>query len=87
MSQRSIKTAMPIEKTVSMPLTLEPHVHAMNVPVAISHVHHSMENSLADNQQVFMREMFYSRVTQLPETNITVDSKCHKENQRGIEKN
>lgn len=45
-SHKSIKTAIPIVTTVKMPLTLEPHVHAMKVPVAMSHVHHSVENSL-----------------------------------------
>jgi hypothetical protein len=45
-SQRSIKTAMPIVRTVRTPLTFEPQVQAMKTPVAISHVHHSGENSL-----------------------------------------
>lgn len=45
-SQRSIKTAIPIVITVKIPLTFDPQVHAMNAPVAISHVHHSVENSL-----------------------------------------
>jgi hypothetical protein len=46
MSQRSIKTAIPMVITVRIPLTFDPHVHAMKAPVMTSQVHHSGENSL-----------------------------------------
>ena len=46
MSQRSIRTGMPIATTVKIPLTLEDHAQAMKVPVPSSHPHHSGENSL-----------------------------------------
>ena len=45
-SHRSINTARPMVTTVKIPLTLEAHVHAMNVPVASNQPHHSGENSL-----------------------------------------
>lgn len=49
---KSIKTAIPIVATVRTPLTFEPHVNAMNVPVARSHSHHWVENSLFQNTRV-----------------------------------
>jgi hypothetical protein len=73
--------------TVRIPLTLEPHVHAINIPVRISQVHHSTENSLIFAQQGFMTNTFHLRVTKLPETDISVDSERHEENQGGIEEN
>lgn len=45
-SHRSIKTAIPMVNTVRIPLTFDPQVQAINAPVAMSHVHHSAENSL-----------------------------------------
>lgn len=50
-SHKSIRTAKPIVATVRMPFTFEPHVHAMNVPVRKSHVHHSGVNSLQGGEQ------------------------------------
>jgi hypothetical protein len=49
-SQRSIRTAIPIVITVKIPFTFEPQVNAMKVPVAISQPHHSVENSLSINE-------------------------------------
>lgn len=46
---------MPIATTVKMPLTLEDHAQAINVPVPSSHPHHSGENSLREPISILSR--------------------------------
>ena len=56
-SHRSISTAAPNVKKIIMPLILLPRLHARQTPVAMSHIHHSGENSLQA-----LRATFQSRV-------------------------
>ena len=55
-SQRSNMTAIPMEMTVRIPLTLEDQVQAMKNPVASIQAHQSNVNSLSDRLSAFMAE-------------------------------
>ena len=54
--QRSTMTAIPIEMTVRIPLTLEDQVQAMKNPVASIQAHQSNVNSLSDYLSVYTTE-------------------------------
>lgn len=84
-SQRSTNTATPIAKTVSTPFTLDPHVQAMNTPVAISQPHHSIENSLSFlSARAVTINYGVLPVTKFSESNVGIGSERHEEDQDGI---
>ena len=87
MSHRSISTARPTVATVRIPFTFEPHVHAMNVPVRKSHVHHSGVNSLWGGEQWprVRSSNGYAPITQFFEANVRVYCEGHKEDQCSVE--
>jgi len=64
-------TAIPIVKTVRMPLTFEPHVQAIKTPVTISQSHHSEVNSLSfDQRETKLNSEMDVPITQFAETDI-----------------
>lgn len=70
-----------------MPLTLEPQVQAMKNPVAMSQLHHSTENSLWQDEHIYVCDTVDLPVTQFTETYIRVNGEGHEEYENGIEKN
>ena len=86
--QRSINTAIPIVTTVRIPLTFEPQVQAMNVPVAKSQPHHSGVNSLQNHQRKSQEgRSQHSPITQLLEPDICINSQRHEEDQSRVQQN
>lgn len=70
-----MRTAIPMQATVRIPLTLEPQVQAMNTPVRDNQTHHSVENSLLLCKNFFKQIKDYNiPIPQLAEADIGVYS-------------
>lgn len=85
-SQRSIMTAIPIAKTVRIPLTLEDQVQAMKKPVASIQAHQSNVNSLLTRECPKLRKVLfvYSLVTIFAKLDVRIYRQRHKEDQNGV---
>lgn len=67
----STKTAVPMVKNVKRPTILQPKVHARKTPVVHIQAHHSVENSLRENETYGPTiAIKYAQISNLAETNV-----------------
>lgn len=79
---------MPIANTVRMPLTLEPHVHAIQAPVTTSQHHHSGVNSLPEFQYASGElKVVDLPVSQFAKSDVGIHRQRHEEDECCIKKN
>lgn len=55
---KSTRTATPIVMTVNNPTILTPIVNPSETPEATSQIHHSLENSLMNNENIIITVKF-----------------------------
>jgi hypothetical protein len=84
-SHKSIKTAIPIARTVRMPFTLDPHAQAIKTPVAMSQPHHSTVNSL----RCFLSLVEFETdriipIAKFAEPDIAINGKSHEKDKCSV---
>src|SRR5450631_4465672 len=83
----STKTAVPTVKKVKRPTILQPRVHARKTPVVHIQAHHSVENSLRENETCGTTiAIRYAHISNLAETDVGIEGQCHEKDERCVKK-